>query len=652
MPAAWFELPALVRCPALKALAFLLAGLAPAQEPAPNKARAVGRCLAAETLAPLKGVTVQAGSLPNSYVIKDATTKRTGLEAQTVSTDGEGRFTLDFDAPNNAHMPLTVLASVPGRAPRAGTWSMVRPGDTLDVGDVELSVGFTLRGKVVDPDGAPVAGEGLWVPRVLDTLKLVPGAPDTLRPGSTLSIRVTGLSDEKGEFTFNAPLAAGTWDLALVNPRNRLKEPARLKVDAESAAEPLTIVVDVARAAERKAAGAAGNLSFELTVVEKGTGKPIEDFGVRCDPGRLLLSTDLLLDGHHEGGRVMVDGISSVAHVLQVVPRDPCFARSARVNVRARDGKIAPVRIELDRLQAYAFVVQRDDGTPVGGTTCELCDARGGVVDLKTRFSDESRLPVDLPARGPALVATTRSDDAGRVVLHGQRDTKDLRLRVLGPGHLATVVVVEAAGDAPQRIVVRSGATIEGTVGPAALAALWQPKLDLRPPNSPTSSNPARNAVGIDNEGRFRFENVESGALVVQAVMVVTMHRGTSRQQSPVRLHGTERTVEVGANGKVEVGIDLAAWTPATLEGIVSEAASAKVTGVVVLAGERVTERWLCGAFALDATGRFRIQGLPPGKYRLQWYRDEQATHPLVHADEVEFAPGKTVPHEFHFDKQ
>lgn len=646
MTTAWFAFPVFVLT-ATKALAGLLLAVAGLpQEPAPTKARVTGRCLAAETQAPLKGVTVQAGTMRNSFVIKDATApRRLGAEAQTVTTDAEGRFTVDVEPPTPAQLPVAILASMPGRAPWVTSRTMVGAGDTIDVGDFELRVGFTVRGRVVDPAGAPVAGEGLLVPGTLV-------APNAV---ALVMIRLSARSDEKGEFTFNAPLPAGTWELVLADRRHRLQEPDRLKVGSDAAPEPLTVVVDVAGGGRGgKALPPAGNLTFELTVVEKGTGKPIEAFGVRCHPAqtRSPRAMALRLDGHHEGGRVIVDEVSEAAHLLQVVPREG-FERSEKVEILARDGKIAPVRVELERLQAYAFVVQREDGTPVNGTTCQLGDGRGQVIDLRTGFVDELRLPIGLEhlARVPQLLATASSDASGRVVLYGKRDVTDLRIRVLGPGHLATVVAVKPAGDDPQQIVVSTGATIEGTVGPQPLLALWQPKLVLRRADTPVPRNPGPKAIVIDKEGRFRFENVEAGEWVVSPVMVLSMQRGTTRGESLVRLFGAEGKVEVGATGKFEVAIDLGAWQPATLEGIVSQEGAAKVGGVVVLVGELGSESWQCGAFAVDDTGRFQAKGLPPGKYRLQWYREAEATHPVVHADAVELAPGKSVPREFHFGK-
>lgn len=74
--------------------------------------------------------------------------------SDTATTDGEGRFTI-ADAPSGQ---LHARATAPGRAPGEAEVGNAGPGRSRDGITITLKDGGSLRGRVLDAQGAPVAG--------------------------------------------------------------------------------------------------------------------------------------------------------------------------------------------------------------------------------------------------------------------------------------------------------------------------------------------------------------------------------------------------------------------------------------------------------------------------------------------------------------
>lgn len=73
------------------------------------------------------------------------------------TTDADGRFALRFEPPRAYQ--FTLDAKAPGHAQAEWRWGEIAPGATLDLGEVELPVGGTIEGHMVDPQGAPLSGD-------------------------------------------------------------------------------------------------------------------------------------------------------------------------------------------------------------------------------------------------------------------------------------------------------------------------------------------------------------------------------------------------------------------------------------------------------------------------------------------------------------
>ena len=138
-------------------------------EPAPSPAAAPARQAA---LAEVRGRLVRPGGAPavGAEIEVDgwgANTERLlrygepeSWEDPRTTTDDEGRFIVRFDPPRAFQFALRVR--FPGHASAAWRWSEFLPGAVEDVGEVELPLGATLEGRIVDLAGREVTGDW-WV---------------------------------------------------------------------------------------------------------------------------------------------------------------------------------------------------------------------------------------------------------------------------------------------------------------------------------------------------------------------------------------------------------------------------------------------------------------------------------------------------------
>jgi hypothetical protein len=134
-----------------------------------------------------------------------------------VTTRADGVFSLAFVPPP----PWSFLLSIHKRGIAAidVRWKRLEPGTTVDLGDVLLSAGTSVSGRVVDTDGAPRQGVELSIHRR-------GFGPDADRPAPKRThAAVTGAG---GAFRFEDAVAAGEWRFHLIG--EQLAEPGTFAI--------------------------------------------------------------------------------------------------------------------------------------------------------------------------------------------------------------------------------------------------------------------------------------------------------------------------------------------------------------------------------------------------------------------------------------
>jgi hypothetical protein len=73
------------------------------------------------------------------------------------TTDADGAFTLRFDPPSP--LKFRLVAKAPGHAEVTWNWSAIGAGEIKDLGDIQLRVGATVVGRLVDRAGRALPGK-------------------------------------------------------------------------------------------------------------------------------------------------------------------------------------------------------------------------------------------------------------------------------------------------------------------------------------------------------------------------------------------------------------------------------------------------------------------------------------------------------------
>ena len=192
----------------------------PRPEEAPPDSRAVapvatatllGRCVDADTTAPLAGCAVQVTArqvhrsalgyeqMPadlEDFLIDSGEIR--WRDPEPVSTGPDGRFR--FELPGPPPVPIEITVRKRGRTPVKGRWKKLHPGTTEDVGDIPLARGTEILGRVSDDGGQTQPHVAVQLYRYL------PGKSRFLTPRDFKT-----RSQENGRFRFPFPVPPGSW---------------------------------------------------------------------------------------------------------------------------------------------------------------------------------------------------------------------------------------------------------------------------------------------------------------------------------------------------------------------------------------------------------------------------------------------------------
>jgi hypothetical protein len=550
------------------------ADAAPAGVPAAAGLRFLGRCVAAEDSAPLAGVQVRMdGSVANDRLARER-----GQEhwepPPPLQTGADGRF--EFLLPPLQAHQLYFAAQHPDRVTRTDRW---RPGfeagAVVDLGDVAMSRGQRLRGRVQDADG-----------RAVGAIVSLRGMPLPLRAdsaaGDTLSART--LAD--GSFEFASAVPPGTWRLTAEGEGWMLEHPEAVEIHEREAPPPLLItmralaaiegrVVDesgvpVARAYvsvreprgdygeadwtdaegrfvihQRNRDGSPVSLRVEakgflprefpapldwgarevvlqvsrgravtLQVVEKDGGAPVLAYGVRSAAGPAGTRLGgLRLEGEHPDGIVEVGALPEGVNQLRVVPSDPALLPSAILEVDASAPAAGAIRVELDRLQSFEVLVRYRDGNPAADSQLRLFDS---ALAHEHAWEDPRNSSREIYTKEPlaVMLAQATAGQDGRAQLFAPSSAAEVFLDARGP-HLPTAqaLVRPLAQAQPIEVIVSRGATLQGSLRlPPDLLGSYALMLRGVPPGGGELGVPGwTNAVAPGADGRFAFTALAPG---------------------------------------------------------------------------------------------------------------------------------------------
>lgn len=216
-----------------------------------------GRCVRAADGAALAGCKVTL----SSYLAERPAPRLGGQPLpgppRPVQTDADGRFVLRFLPRLGDFLRLEIHA--PGMHPRTAIWNGLAPGTKIDCGDVRMSPGRMLRGRVVDRRGKPLPGvAGVTLRGLALPLGRGPGESAALartQRGARDWMVVDAAAD--GSFELG-PVPIGTHALAVAHKTTRLLSAKRVEVRVDGALPPLLVCLDGVRLVAGRVLGGDG----------------------------------------------------------------------------------------------------------------------------------------------------------------------------------------------------------------------------------------------------------------------------------------------------------------------------------------------------------------------------------------------------------
>lgn len=551
-----------------------------------------------------------------------------GGQGAVLRTDAQGGFRLAAALPRGRYF----VGDHASRSPSPNIFVI------HDEQEVELkltvqdrTIGQTIRGRVLNAAGQPIAGARVTVAR------RQPG----MEPGKSVRLQHSRPSDQEGRFELGLSAAKEgdpVWLIVDKMPFSTLGEPPSFA--ATWGQQGVTLRVEVERAPRT---------TLLLRVRDAATGKEIPDYRFRCfahEPGHYLpvdppaygdgrrLFSAALMQGAEPKGLI---GALPGTHVVSVLPEDGTWAPSGQVRIEVAAADTSEHVILLHAYENLDLQLRTAAGAPAPGCKVEL---------IRPGFAMKSFKLASLAF--PVEQVYDHRGWQGQVFAQGEADAGgDLRLRappgrfclrISGGSATSTVVdgITVARGGSQHRVLVEAASSLAGRLQPVErwraywldtegkpLPAAQAPLIYLRDMTRKRYwPLPGQPLIQPDAEGRFRAPGLLPGRYEVEVQAVVLGARvGT----------GIGGVLELAPGQQLERDFEL------------PELAYARVRGRVTYQGQGLTRDSLqlvpsddpvfggpprphqpSGAFRhrnisvrTDAHGRFGPVWVPTGDYRM-----------------------------------
>ncbi|MEM7201206.1 MAG: sigma-70 family RNA polymerase sigma factor [Planctomycetota bacterium] len=622
----------------------------------PVASRVTGRAIDAVSGAPLADLAVELISI-NRIVAAD----RGGIGVERrVRTDRRGRFDLEL-APDPADLGYALRVAV-GEATRVMVqreYEQIALGECVRLGDVPVSRGGVLSGRVVDPVGQPVGDVRLRVdcpePRFVRVVEgrfcttgalpsgrwpvsahgagwsvVAPRFVEVAMPTSRVEVRVKqrpsirgevvdtrGIpvggvvvrgedpaalftqTDDSGQFVLFAREGRATDDVRLVTEAWQLC-PDTPPVTARWSARGVRLVV-------RRA------LRLPIRVVDP-RGHPVTRFSVWAAPGteadgvvraardvaRYLSPPRRRHNGAHPGGRLDVDWLWPGWNVLRVWPEGRALAPSRVTPVWIEPGRREPLVVRLARSARLCVRVVDDARLPVAGAAVEAATA-APADRLDAAGGD---------ARGVLDAVTTGS--TGTAVLAIDAAAGPAQLRVRAPGYAPVRRDLASASGELEIVLAAAGQLIGCFTRPTCVRRVTLQSAAAAQPDA---------LAAVESTGRFRVPDLAPGAYTLTGWYRTRWSVLGQHESRWVPADGAVAVVRIRRGQTTRLSLDPPRARAGRIRGQLTLASAVPPASWIYL--ERVADgdgREI-GPFPVDGAGRFDVADLAPGRYRLRWSR-------------------------------
>jgi hypothetical protein len=650
-------------------------------------ARFTGRCLAAESGAPLAGCEL-----------------KTDSEGPTVARSGpDGTF--DVTAEVDAHGGAFLGIAANGRVPRHSSFDLLHAGAVEALGDVRLQRGHVVTGRVVDTAGNGVTGNDV----------VVFGVDTGLRAGQFGQSAAGAVCAADGTFTFDLLLPPGDWRAQLLGTR-RQRGSGAFRVETDTGCAPLVLVVEdqheiagvvvddrgepMPNVGLRTGQGEASaesspNGAFRLVatraiegptrvlLAEPSTWSPafaaptafwgqrdvrivmprgpdvtievaddgggvVTDFGVLFLP---LVRTSFPVSrdhGTHADGKLTVPTYRVGRHVLRVLPRAQDLLASEPQFVEVGSAAVPVQKVVLERLRRVGVEVVGADGAPIGAAKVSLLRLGDRGHGPEGAQDPHRYLMWSGDRRSNELVSDTTTGADGIGALFAPAVTNGCLLRVRADGcEPAFVAAPVFAASAPLRLVLARAGALAGRV-----ALHGQSRelfaIEVRDAAGKPIALDAR-AQQLGPDGVFSVPLLPTGDCRVTVLRKVTASSPGSATARFVPFGAPVVPVHVVGGAITQVELDAPVQDLGSLQGRIrgAEALGKQSQVLLFLLGHENAAR---GLFAVAADGSFTADQLPPGRYVVGLVAEPHMAFtatPMLFATEVFITAGGSHTEEF-----
>ncbi|ANM28429.1 hypothetical protein ABI59_00470 [Acidobacteria bacterium Mor1] len=501
-----------------------------------------------------------------------------GAPPVTAVTDTRGRFRLSPVDPENNY---DVIAKFEGYAPSSSKAAGLAPYETRSGLRIEMQRGKSLRGTIVDADGAPVADASITASAARKSMGNV-----MIMGGGGGGEGATAYSGDDGSFAMTE-LSAGTYDLEIKRRGfARRKLPGIEIPEGDEGADAGEIRLEPGEMLQGQVLDDQGNPVEGARVSVQRGGSPTMSFG---GPGAAAQKPDAETGAD---GWFLVDDLSADSTVGISVSRRGFLTEKVGGLAIPR---VDPLEVELVAASDVSGWVIDDEGEPIAGAKVTLKQSRSMQMgdrvmmfmtqnqsdtdsDGKFLFEDVEPGKISLSAVAPGWQEQKREDIE---VVRGE-DLEDVEIPLI-PG-----AVLEG------RITTPDGQPAIG----ADVSVVAEDATPFRMPGSP-----------VDGDGYYRLEGLVPGTVSVEA-----NHAEYART-----VKDTE--VKEGLNE-----LDLAFEGGQEVQGRLVGSDGKPVPGAQVRLA--APERYWGGFSATTAgDGTFTIGGVKDGTYRLSASAESYATY-------------------------
>ncbi len=585
---------------------------------------------------PLAGVSVQLRA-PHTLLPPWEEGERTPPAAGGATTDAEGRFALNGVAPGTQRIALRKSGFAP-----FDKADLAVPAADHDLGDLAMSLGVIVEGRVVDHIGRPVAGA-----RISRSSGSTGGMIDLTEAQGAEALAATSAAD--GSFSIDQ-LAAGPFHLRVASDEHPSLTASGSTQRAGERIAGFTIQLEEGATIEGRIEGAKDASMENLRVLARPSAASAEN-ETQAEAGWPMA---------RETRRAQVD--ADGRFVLRGLKAGQSYRVSARRSTDARwggGGSVTDARVA--RAPERALVLRwMNDGT----LSFELVDLRTNqpveMAEVRTRWQG------DFGTISPG--GRARSYPNGEVRLENLRPaqpTDRLSLRVEAPGYeplertgLAIVAGEELAlgklalTPAPGVRVRVTDARDGKPVGAArvTLAQLTEP-IEAAATGAPGRSVAVQRRVSVTGSGpgdmqfdmdapRRNARTDEDGKAVLNSIgsepmVLVVRHENFAPACLEVvssGAGGADVDVKLGQGGEVEISALDDAKAPAS--GVRIEHSSPSQRHLPGMGFERMVEK----TSVTDATGKLVVRHLEPGVHRFRVGKGAQGATFVTGSEDGDFA--------------